>query len=191
MTRPHGYRPQNLSPSPIDAGSLAEMRATLTLTDDDLAALRRARPLLEPRVEEILDVWYGFVGSQPHLLASFSHEGTPDADYLNAVRARFGRWILDTTSPELDAEWLAHQHEIGRRHHRVAKNRTDDAAAADHIGLRHVLLLTYPIFATLRPFLEAGGDPPEVVDAMHHAWLKMVLLQVTLWSHPYVVDGDF
>jgi hypothetical protein len=26
---------------------------------------------------------------------------------------------------------------------------------------------------------------------MHQAWIKSVLLQVTLWSHPYVKDGDF
>jgi hypothetical protein len=26
---------------------------------------------------------------------------------------------------------------------------------------------------------------------MHQAWVKAVLLQVILWSHPYVIDGDF
>jgi hypothetical protein len=29
------------------------------------------------------------------------------------------------------------------------------------------------------------------VEKMHAAWVKSCLLQVTLWSHPYVKDGDF
>jgi hypothetical protein len=29
------------------------------------------------------------------------------------------------------------------------------------------------------------------VDGMHQAWFKSVVLQVTLWSQPYVKDGDF
>jgi hypothetical protein len=26
---------------------------------------------------------------------------------------------------------------------------------------------------------------------MHQAWFKSVVLQVTLWSYPYVKNGDF
>jgi len=26
---------------------------------------------------------------------------------------------------------------------------------------------------------------------MYQAWVKAVLLQLILWSHPYVRDGDF
>ncbi|MBW3595899.1 MAG: hypothetical protein KY475_01335 [Planctomycetes bacterium] len=26
---------------------------------------------------------------------------------------------------------------------------------------------------------------------MHQAWFKSVILHVTLWSHPYVKEGDF
>jgi hypothetical protein len=29
------------------------------------------------------------------------------------------------------------------------------------------------------------------VEKMYAAWVKSCLLQVTLWSHPYVKDGDF
>lgn len=190
---PAGYRlgDPSLPASPIGIDELAEMKASLLFDDADVAALRRARPILEPQTEAILDVWYGFVGSQPHLLRYFSQGGRPNADYLAQVRARFGRWISDTTAAEYDDAWLAYQHEIGRRHHRVAKNRTDGVDAAEHIHFRHLILLTYPIFATLRPFLEKGGDDAATVDAMHHAWLKSVLLQVTLWSHPYVQSEDY
>jgi Protoglobin len=178
--------------SPVSLDELGLLRATLLLGEDDLAALRRSGDLLAPRVEEILDVWYGFVGDNPHLLAAFSDpDGQPDQAYLTAVRRRFGRWILDTARADYDQAWLDYQHEIGRRHHRSGKNRTDGARAADHIPLRYVLALLVPITTTLKPFLAQGGATPDEVEAMHQAWVKAVLLQVILWSHPYVRDGDF
>jgi hypothetical protein len=178
--------------SPVSLGELELLKATLLLGDDDLAALRRSGDLLAPQVEEVLDVWYGFVGANPHLLAAFSGpDGQPDQAYLAAVRRRFGRWILDTARAEFDQAWLDYQHEVGLRHHRSAKNRTDGAQAADHIPLRYVLALLVPITTTLKPFLAQGGAAPDGVEVMHQAWVKAVLLQVILWSHPYVRDGDF
>jgi hypothetical protein len=178
--------------SPLSLGELELLKATLLLGDDDLAALRRSGGLLAGQVEEILDVWYGFVGANPHLLAAFTGpEGQPDQPYLAAVRRRFGRWILDTARAEFDQTWLDYQHEIGLRHHRSGKNRTDGVDAADNIPLRYVLALLVPITTTLRPFLAGGGAAPDEVEAMHQAWVKAVLLQAILWSHPYVHDGDF
>lgn len=43
----------------------------------------------------------------------------------------------------------------------------------------------------LKPFLARKGNAPEEVEKMYAAWGKSCLLQVTLWSHPYVRDGDF
>jgi hypothetical protein len=186
------YGTDAVARSPVDLQELELLKATLLLGGDDLAALRRSGEVLAPRVEEILDVWYGFVGANPHLLAAFSGpDGQPDQAYLAAVRQRFGRWILDTARADYDQAWLDYQHEIGLRHHRTGKNRTDGARAADHIPLRYVLALLVPITTTLKPFLAEGGAAPEEVEAMHQAWVKAVLLQVILWSHPYVRDGDF
>ena len=178
--------------SPLSLDELGLLKATLLMGDDDLAALRRSGQVLAGRVEEILDVWYGFVGANPHLLAAFTGpDGQPDQAYLAAVRRRFGRWILDTARAEYDQAWLDYQQEIGLRHHRSGKNRTDGARAADHIPLRYVLALLVPITTTLKPFLAEGGAAPDEVEAMHQAWVKAVLLQVILWSQPYVRDGDF
>jgi Protoglobin len=186
------YGTDAVARSPVSLDELELLKATLLLGDDDLAALRRSGEVLAGRVEEILDVWYGFVGANPHLLAAFSDpDGQPDQAYLAAVRRRFGRWILDTARAEFDQAWLDYQHEIGLRHHRSGKNRTDGARAADHIPLRYILALLVPITTTLRPFLAGGGAAPDEVEAMHQAWVKAVLLQVILWSHPYVRDGDF
>jgi Protoglobin len=178
--------------SPLSLGELELLKATLLLGEDDVAALRRSGDILAPQVEDILDVWYGFVGANPHLLAAFTGpDGQPDQAYLAAVRRRFGRWILNTARAEFDQAWLDYQHELGRRHHRSGKNQTDDARAADHIPLRYVLALLVPITTTLRPFLAGEGTSDEEVQVMQQAWVKAVLLQVILWSHPYVRDGDF
>jgi Protoglobin len=178
--------------SPISLQESQLLQATLLLGEADLAALRRSGDLLAPRVEDILDVWYGFVGANPHLLAAFTGpDGQPDQAYLAAVRRRFGRWIHDTARAEFDQAWLDYQYEVGVRHTRRGKNRTDGVQAADHIPLRYVLALLIPITTTLKPFFAEGGAAPEEVEAMHQAWVKAVLLQLILWSQPYVREGDF
>jgi hypothetical protein len=178
--------------SPVSLDELELLQATLLLGEDDRAAQRRSSDILAPQVDAILDVWYGFVGANPHLLAAFTDpDGQPNQVYLAAVQRRFGQWILDTARAEFDQAWLDYQHEIGVRHTRGGKNRTDGVQAADHIPLRYVLALLIPITTTLKPFLASDGVVQEEVEAMHQAWVKAVLLQVILWSQPYVREGDF
>lgn len=74
--------------------------------------------------------------------------------------------------------------------YRIAKNQTDGADAVEHIPFRYVVALSYPITATLKPFLARGDHPSKAVDKMHAAWRKAVLMQVILWSHPYIKTGD-
>jgi len=193
--RMHGYDygSTTLQTSPLSLEELRELQASLLFGEDDVAALRMSLETLRPQVDEILDVWYGFVGSNPHLLAYFSdpETGEPDADYLAAVRKRFGQWILDTAAAEYDETWLAWQHEIGLRHHTTKKNLTDSGKGPSIVHFRHMVALTIPVTTTLRPFLEKGDHTSEEVERMHQAWVKSVLLQAILWSHPYVNDGEF
>jgi hypothetical protein len=88
-------------------------------------------------------------------------------------------------------QWLDYQYEIGLRHHCSKKNRADGVDAEANINYRYLPALFYPITATLKPFLAKKGHSPEEVEKMHRAWLKSVLLQVILWSQPYVKEGDF
>ncbi|MEJ5368088.1 MAG: protoglobin domain-containing protein [Bryobacteraceae bacterium] len=182
-----------LARSPVSLEEFELLKKTVLFTDEDVAALRRSKEILAPQAEKILDVWYGFVGSNPHLLEAFVDpaSGEPDARYLEAVRKRFGQWILDTASADYGQAWLDYQHEIGLRHHRTKKNRTDGARGSAHVPFRYLVALLFPVTATLRPFLESSGAPPAEVEKMHLAWIKSVLLQVILWSHPYVKEGDF
>jgi hypothetical protein len=189
----YAYGLPSVPRSPVSEADLELIKKSLLFGDGDVQALRMSRDVLADQVEAILDVWYGFVGSNPHLLQSFTRraDGQPDTDYLGAVRKRFGQWILDTASANYDQKWLDWQHEIGRRHHRTGKNRTDGVDAAEHIPFRYLAALAYPITFTLKPFLAKKGHSAEDVDRMHQAWIKSVLLQVILWSRPYIKDGDF
>ena len=184
---------RSVAPAPITMQELDLLKQSLLLTEEDERYLRMSRDVLEPNVGELVGVWYGFVGSNPHLLASFSDpkSGEVDAAYLERVRARFERWVLDTASAEYDQDWLDYQFEIGRRHHRVGKNETDNAKASAHIEYRYIPALVVPVTTTLRPFLQRGGHSADEVDKMHAAWVKSVQLQVILWSYPYIKDGDF
>jgi hypothetical protein len=183
----------NLERSPVSLADFEQMKASVLFGDDDVRWLRASYDVVKDQVEAILDVWYGFVGSQPHLLASFTSktDGKPIAAYLEGVRRRFGQWILDTARAEYDQKWLDYQHEIGLRHHRTKKNRTDGVASTDIVPFRNLFALIFPVTFTLKPFLAKRGHSVEEVDKMHAAWVKSCLLQVTLWSHPYVKDGDF
>jgi hypothetical protein len=179
--------------APITLADLELLKKTVLFTDDDVKHLKMSREVLKDQADAILDVWYGFVGSHPHLLMYFANrsDGQPNAAYLEAVRTRFAQWILDTAAADYDQRWLDYQFEIGRRHHRAGKNRTDGVDATPHIPYRYLPLLTVPVTTTLRPFLAKHGHADEVVDRMQAAWVKSVLLQVTLWSQPYCRDGDF
>jgi hypothetical protein len=182
-----------LARSPVTLADFEQMKASVLFGVEDVAYLRASHDILKGEVSAILDVWYGFVGSQPHLLASFGDklDGKPLAAYLAPVRKRFEQWILDTARAEYDQRWLDYQHEIGLRHHRAKKNQTDGARSTDLVPFRNLFALIFPVTFTLRPFLAKGGHAPEEVEKMYAAWLKSCLLQLTLWSHPYVKSGDF
>lgn len=195
MTSIPGYLlgSRDLTPAPISMEELVEVKSSLLFSNQDVEYLRLSLPILQDQVEAILDVWYGFVGSNPHLLHYFTNrnDGQPNTEYLARVRARFGQWIKDTVAATYDQAWLNYQFEIGRRHHRTGKNQTDGAPSVEHIHFRHLVALFYPITFTLKPFLAKGGADSETVERMHQAWQKAVLLQTIHWSYPYIKEGDF
>jgi Protoglobin len=189
----YDYGAPSVARSPLGLEELELLKQMVLFGEEDEEHLRMAGDVLEDQVEDVLDVWYGFVADHPHLVRYFSDsEGRPDEEYLGRVRGRFGQWILDTCRRPYDQEWLDYQQEIALRHTRDKKNQTDGAyETPDLIGLRYVLAFIYPITATIRPFLANKGHGAEEVDKMHQAWFKSVVLQATLWSQPYAKDGDF
>lgn len=179
--------------SPISMREFEEMKQSVLFADEDVQFLNLSGEVVADQLEAILDVWYDFIGSTPHLVASFASRthGKPLVDYLERVRKRFARWILDTSQAKYDQEWLDYQYEIGLRHHRSRKNRTDEVDSTDIVPFRHLFAVVFPVTLTLKPFLASKGHSRDEVDKMYNAWLKSCLLQLTLWSYPYVKSGDF
>jgi hypothetical protein len=185
-----GYTYGAAGHSPVTLEELEELKASVMFGEKDAALLRRAGQLLAGQIEKVLDVWYGFVAGQPHLVAHFSRpDGAPIAEYLEAVRSRFGQWIRDTCTRPYDQEWLDYQNEIALRHTPEHKNETDHVGSTRVVPLRHLIALIVPITTTIRPFLAKREESAEKVEAMMEAWLKAVVLQVALWSRPYANDG--
>jgi hypothetical protein len=188
----YDYGKATVARSPVSDEDLRKLEEATLFTEEDARYLRMAGEVLADQVEQVLDLWYGFVGSHPHLVYYFSGpDGQPDANYLAAVRRRFGQWILDTCRRPHDRAWLDYAEEIGLRHHRTKKNQTDKVNSVPHIPLRYLIAFIAPITLTIRDFLAAKGHSREDVDRMHWAWPKAVVLQVALWSRPYAAQGDW
>jgi hypothetical protein len=184
---------QSLAKAPFTLADLASLKRTLLFTDEDSRYLRMSKSILADQTEAILDVWYGFVAATPELVVYFRNNttGAPDGAYLGAVRQRFGQWIADTADARYDQAWLDYQYEIGLRHTTPNKNKTDKADSVPLVNFRYLSALTIPVTTTLKPFLAKKGAPAADVEKMHAAWVKSVLMQTILWSHPYIKDGQF
>ncbi len=197
MSQPNeipGYRfgDPTLPPSPVTLGDFELLKKTVLFTEEDERYLRMAGEVLDGQIDDVLDLWYGFVAAHPHLVQYFAGpDGQPIEEYLQAVRKRFGQWILDTCRRPYDQQWLDWQHEIGLRHHRTKKNQTDGVQAAEHIPMRYLIAFIYPITATIRPFLAKRGHSEEDVEKMHQAWFKSIVLQTALWCYPYAKEADY
>ncbi len=186
-----GYDYGKVATSPITLEELELLKKTVLFTDEDKKHLELAGEVLRDQVDDILDLWYGFVGSHDHLLNYFSKNGEPDPRYLSSVRQRFSQWILDLCNKPYDQEWLDYQHEIALRHHSTKKNRTDGVDATPIIHYRYLVAFIYPITATIKPFLAGKGHDAETAEKMYDAWFKAVTMTVVLWTYPYVREGDF
>jgi|SRR5690625_3417486 len=188
---PAGYTyDDQLPPSPVSEKRLSQLLTDVMWTDDDAPALRRAGEILSPRVGDILDVWYDFIGSTPHLVEVFrGADGEPDDEYLAQVRQRFEQWVIDVCTREFDGQWLAYQEEIALRHHPTKKNRTDGVdSPSSHVPMSDMLALVVPVTLSVKSFLADGAQEGDDVEAMHQAWFKAVTVTLVLWSRPYAGD---
>ena len=186
----YDYGSPGLARSPVTTEEFERPKTACLFTEEDARYLRMAGDILADQGEEIFQNWISLVG--PSIIHSWAGpDGTPDQEYLEATHPRFVQWIHDTCNRTYDQEWLDYQHEIALRHHRAKKNKTDGANAAPIVEFSLLLPLVFPIARTIRPFLGRDGHSEEDVDRMLDAWTKSVLLQVTLWSYPYVKDGDW
>lgn len=187
----YDYGKTSLETSPVTLQDLALLKKTLLWAEDDNRYLKMAGEVLKDQTNNVLDLWYGYVGGNEHLVYYFTKNGQPNMDYLTAVRARFGQWILDLCTKPYDQNWLNYQHEIAKRHHSTKKNKTEGVDTVPIIHYRYMTAFIYPITATIKSFLGKKGHSQTEIDGMHNAWFKAVTLTVILWTYPYINKGEF
>lgn len=187
------YGTKEISKSPFTLEELKLLEQSLLFSDEDVKYLRMSHDILKGQTNEILDVWYGFVGGTPQLVYFFGNKktGKPDGEYLAKVRERFKMWVLQTAEADYNQDWLNYQYEIGLRHYTTKKNKTDNVNSVPIINYRYIPALTIPVITTLKPFLAKTGASAVDVEKMQNAWLKSVLLQTILWGQPYMKNGEF
>lgn len=188
----YDYGAKELATSPVTMKELDQLKQTITLDSEDERYLRTAGDVLEGQTESIINIWRGVIRSTPHLAYYFKDEqGNTDEDYKLRVKERFKQWIIDVCTKPYDQDWLNYQHEIGLRHMHAKKNKTDEAAAPPHIPMRYIVAFTAVVNDTIKPFLTKKGHSLGVIEKMHKAWCKAVLLHVTLWTRAYCDNGEW
>jgi len=186
-----GYGFGHVTKSPVSLQDFELLKKTVLFGEEDEKYLRIAGEVLKDQVQDVLDLWYGFVGGNEHLVYYFTKDGVANAEYLGAVRERFGQWIMDLCNRPYDQNWLNYQHEIALRHHSTKKNKTDGVDTVPIIHYRYLTAFIFPITATIKGFLANKGHDTETVEKMHAAWFKAVVLTVVLWTQPYIKEGEF
>ena len=182
----YDYGANELATSPVTMKELELLKETITLDSDDQKYLRMAGDVLEPQTESIVNMWRGVISSMPHLAYYFKNDaGKTDEQYKAKVKERFKQWIMDLCYKPYNQDWLNYQHEIGLRHMSAKKNATDNADAPPSIPLRYVIAFTAVINDSIKPFMAKKGHSLGVIEKMHKAWCKAVLLHVTLWTRAY------
>jgi pimeloyl-ACP methyl ester carboxylesterase len=152
------------------------------------------------RFVSLEDQWTRFVEDQPRneppVLSKLHFEewGERYLDSDEDSRTRSPASVKIPTGPFTDIMHAWHgelAYEIGLRHHRSKKNKTDDGHTLNHIRGRDLIAFCAAIVVPMRPFLARKGHPPEIVNRMYDAWMKSMILQATLWTQPYMREGDF
>ena len=179
--------------SPISMQEWEELKKSALFSEEDVVYLRLSEEVLADHVPELLKTWRGIIFDHAHLRAYDENPETHevDSEYAQAVGKRFGQWVIDTARAKYDQAWLDYQYEIGLRHHRSKKNKTDNGHTLGHIRARDLIAFCSAIVIPMKPFLAKGGHPAEIVDRMYDAWWKSMILQATLWAQPYFREGDF
>jgi hypothetical protein len=179
--------------SPMSLDEWEQLKKSALFSEEDVIYLRLSEHVLAGQVDNLLKIWRGVIFDHPHLRAYDEDPQTHEVDqqYTQAVAKRFGQWVLDTARAQYDQDWLDYQHEIGLRHHRSKKNKTDQGHTLGHIRARDLLAFCAAIVVPMKPFLAKSEHSAEVVARMYDAWWKSMILQATLWVRPYVREGDY
>jgi hypothetical protein len=89
------YGTEAVAKSPLSMDDLELLKKSVLFTEEDEKYLRMAGEALSGQIEDVLNVWGGFVASQPHLIHYYTGpDGQTDKNYVAAARKRLGQWAL-------------------------------------------------------------------------------------------------
>lgn len=133
------YGTDQAATSPLTLEDLDRLKEAVWLTADDEQALREAADILADQADDMVTAYRQRLSELPFMRPYSGHpDGTPNPEYGAASKPRFDRWIIDACTRPLDQDWLNYQHEIGLRHTRSKKDKTDrHALDADLLPRRH------------------------------------------------------
>jgi Protoglobin len=172
--------------SPVSERELLELEQTAGWSPDDANFLAQNADLFRAKAELMVDSWRVIIGSQTHLSRWFAKpDGAPDDEYKANVKRRFVRWVIDVAVRPHDRDWLNYQFEIGLRHTPAKKNQTDGGHTPGVVPFRY-LAGFIPIVLPIRSFFKDSILDEGELDRLESAWMKAVLLHVTLWSRAYM-----
>ena len=80
-----GYSYGHVGQSPVSIADLELLKKTVLFTAEDEKNLRLAGEVLKDQTNDVLDLWYGYVGSNEHLLYYFTQNGQPNTGNIYAV----------------------------------------------------------------------------------------------------------
>ena len=184
----YSYGAANVGMSPVSLEELEALKETVGFTVKDVDLLRRAGEVLRSETTRIVQHWRsGIIAGIPNLARhSRSASGEPLPGYLAASNLRFEQWILDTCLRPYDQDWLNYQQEIALRHTSLKKNQVDGVESTPFVPYRDIAAFVVTMNETIKPYMAAGGDSADNVEAMHRAWCKSTQMQIALWSRPYI-----
>lgn len=73
MIAGYTFGTEQAAQSPLSLHDLELLKQTVLFTEDDEQFLRLAGEVLQDQIDAVLDLWYGFVASKPHLVYYFSN----------------------------------------------------------------------------------------------------------------------
>lgn len=175
--------------SPLTDEDLHRLEQTVGWTTEDRAILLKHSALFQQHAEAMVDSWRSVIAAQPHLAHWFvGPDGNPDDDYKARVKRRFVQWVIDVALRPHDRDWLNYQEEIGLRHTPAKKNLTDSKQTPPLVPLRY-LLAFIPVILPIRSFFITSISDDAELTRLEAAWIRAVLLHITLWSRPFTIAG--
>ncbi len=184
----YDFGSERVGHSPVTLAELEQLQQTVGWSSADAGWLAKAAPILTRHAEDLVNDWRAQIGRLPFLSQWFGSPGEETDRYRAAVKKRFVQWVIDTCTRPQDQAWLDYAQEIGLRHTPKKKNVTDGARGPTVVPLRYVIAFVWPVIAGVRRYLVSDGVEPGDAEAMQSAWARSVLIQIVLWSRPFVQE---